>query len=190
MSEGDCSPEAVRALGNQARTATLLVSFLTTTTYKVAAMYILKEYAALTGLALLLGAVLVAISGLGYMLALAGATFLRASREFVSRADVLQTVLARRSAVQVWIPRRSSVLVMLLLLVQPVVSNAQKAASPQPTDVPFTFNVSVDEVVLHATVKNREGASVAGRHCRIAPQQVPLRARPDAVDDAISPAVF
>jgi len=125
-------------------------------------MYILKEYAALTGLALLLGAVLVAISGLGYMLAVAGATFLRASREFVSRANVLQTVLARRSAVQVWIPRRSSVLVMLLLLVQPVVSNAQKAASPQPTDVPFTFNVSVDEVVLHATVKDRKGAPVAG----------------------------
>ena len=50
----------------------------------------------------------------------------------------------------------------LILLVQPVVSQAQKAASPQPTDVPFTFNVSVDEVVLHATVKDRKGAPVVG----------------------------
>ena len=43
-----------------------------------------------------------------------------------------------------------------------VVSRAQQAAPVPPPDARYTINVSVDEVVLHATVRDRKGNPVPG----------------------------
>ena len=51
---------------------------------------------------------------------------------------------------------------VISLLMSPAAAQAQQATpSPRP-DSPYTINVSVDEVVLHATVRNRKGTPVAG----------------------------
>src|SRR4051812_40637305 len=50
---------------------------------------------------------------------------------------------------------------VLTLLFLPSVAAQQIPLSPAP-DSPYTISVSVDEVVLHATVKNRKGTPVAG----------------------------
>ncbi len=50
----------------------------------------------------------------------------------------------------------------IFLSIVPAVAGAQQATQSQPSDAPYTFNVSVDEVVLHVTVRNREGTPVAG----------------------------
>ena len=50
----------------------------------------------------------------------------------------------------------------ILLLISPPVANSQQPVPNGSTDVPYTINVSVDEVVLHATVRNRKGTAVAG----------------------------
>src|SRR5690242_2813937 len=39
---------------------------------------------------------------------------------------------------------------------------AQQPAQPQVPDARYTINVGVDEVLLHATVRNRKGTPVAG----------------------------
>ncbi|MGH9524036.1 MAG: VWA domain-containing protein, partial [Terriglobales bacterium] len=57
---------------------------------------------------------------------------------------------------------RSIFVLLLLLLVLPLASSAQEPARPAPAETPFTINVSVDEVVLHATVRNNKGTPVAG----------------------------
>lgn len=52
-------------------------------------------------------------------------------------------------------------IISFLISVLPFGDGQQTAPPPQP-DTPFTINVSVDEVVLHATVRNRRGTPVAG----------------------------
>lgn len=48
------------------------------------------------------------------------------------------------------------------LLMLPAVARAQQVTPPPPPDARYTINVRVDEVVLHATVRNRKGTPVAG----------------------------
>jgi len=48
------------------------------------------------------------------------------------------------------------------LLVLPTAAHAQQAPLALPPDAHYTINVSVDEVVLHATVRNHRGTPVAG----------------------------
>jgi Ca-activated chloride channel family protein len=50
---------------------------------------------------------------------------------------------------------------IISFLMLPAVGRAQQA-KPSPPDGPFTINVSVQEVVLHATVRNHRGTPVAG----------------------------
>jgi Ca-activated chloride channel family protein len=50
----------------------------------------------------------------------------------------------------------------ICLLMLTAVAGAQQAASSTSTDAGYTINVGVDEVLLHATVRNRKGAPVAG----------------------------
>jgi Ca-activated chloride channel homolog len=51
---------------------------------------------------------------------------------------------------------------IISLLMLPAIARAQQDKPSPPPDVPFTINVSVDEVVLHATVRNNKGTPVAG----------------------------
>ena len=48
------------------------------------------------------------------------------------------------------------------LLMLSALTRAQQAAGSRPLDAPYTINVSVGEVVLHASVQNRRGTPVAG----------------------------
>jgi Ca-activated chloride channel homolog len=50
----------------------------------------------------------------------------------------------------------------LVLSIVPVLAGAQEATTSPSSDSPYTINVSVDEVVLHATVRNGRGTTVAG----------------------------
>jgi Ca-activated chloride channel family protein len=52
--------------------------------------------------------------------------------------------------------------IMLALSAASTLSQAQQTVPPVATTPNFTINVSVEEVVLHATVKNRKGAPVSG----------------------------
>jgi VWFA-related protein len=49
-----------------------------------------------------------------------------------------------------------------LILAMPSITLGQQARPPQPVQNDFTFNVNVHEVLLHATVRNKKGAPVAG----------------------------
>ena len=53
-------------------------------------------------------------------------------------------------------------MVMLFPPAMTVVSHAQQAAPTPPPDARYTINISVDEVVLHATVRDRNGNPVPG----------------------------
>jgi Ca-activated chloride channel family protein len=61
----------------------------------------------------------------------------------------------------VLLPGAAPVLIILMLLLLTSVAAQQTTTSPAP-DNPYTISVSVDEVVLHATVKNRKGTPIAG----------------------------
>lgn len=50
----------------------------------------------------------------------------------------------------------------LLFFMLPAVLSAQQAAPTSPPDSRYTINVSVREVVVHATVRDRKGTPVAG----------------------------
>lgn len=50
----------------------------------------------------------------------------------------------------------------IFLSIVPAVAGAQQATPSPASEAPYTFNVSVDEVVLHATVRDRAGTPVAG----------------------------
>ena len=50
----------------------------------------------------------------------------------------------------------------IFISILPVVAGAQQATTSPADDSPYTINVSVDEVVLHATVRNGRGTSVSG----------------------------
>jgi Ca-activated chloride channel homolog len=67
-----------------------------------------------------------------------------------------------RTALLTTSPAKYLSTIVLALLVLPTPSQSQQVTQPQPSDPNFTINVSVDEVVLHATVKNRKGTPVAG----------------------------
>jgi Ca-activated chloride channel homolog len=51
---------------------------------------------------------------------------------------------------------------MIFLLMMPAATWGQQAANPTAADDHYTISVSVDEVVLHATVRTRRGTPVAG----------------------------
>jgi len=51
---------------------------------------------------------------------------------------------------------------LISLLALPGIVHAQQATPSPPSDSGYTVSVNVDEVVLHATVRNRRGAPVAG----------------------------
>ncbi len=51
---------------------------------------------------------------------------------------------------------------IISLLLLPAVARSQQATPSPPPDAPYTINVSVNEVLLHATVRNRRGTPVAG----------------------------
>ena len=57
------------------------------------------------------------------------------------------------------IRRCAAVVIVAFVLAIPSASHSQQV---MPTDKDFTFNVNVHEVLLHATVRNRKGAPVAG----------------------------
>ncbi|MCU1286739.1 MAG: von Willebrand factor, type [Acidobacteriales bacterium] len=61
---------------------------------------------------------------------------------------------------QAGVSRRLVALVCVLALAQ--LLNAQQTAGSSAPDSKYTINVSVREVVLHATVRNRKGTPVAG----------------------------
>jgi Ca-activated chloride channel homolog len=50
----------------------------------------------------------------------------------------------------------------IFLSILPAVAGAQQTTPSPSSDASFTINVSVDEVVLHATVRNGRGTTVAG----------------------------
>lgn len=58
--------------------------------------------------------------------------------------------------------KHAPALLATFLFILPAIVHAQQHATTQPAQVPFTINVSVDEVLLHATVENRRGAPVSG----------------------------
>ena len=50
----------------------------------------------------------------------------------------------------------------ICFLILPAGAGAQQATPSPLSEIPYTINVSVDEVILHATVRNGSGTSVAG----------------------------
>jgi len=70
----------------------------------------------------------------------------------------MRTVRVRITAP--WLAGSLAVIFALLVLV--AVAHTQQAKPLPPSDTPYTINVSVDEVVLHATVRNRKGTPVTG----------------------------
>lgn len=56
----------------------------------------------------------------------------------------------------------AALLLATILLLLATVAVPQQPAPPAPSDSPFTIAVSVDEVVLHASVRNHHGTPVAG----------------------------
>src|SRR5689334_3657447 len=59
----------------------------------------------------------------------------------------------------------SSSLPLLVTFLCPLLATfvcAQQPAIPLSSDAPYTINVSVDEVLLHATVRNSAGTPVSG----------------------------
>jgi Ca-activated chloride channel family protein len=117
-------------------------------------MYLLREYGAFAILACGLAAALLAMCGIGYLLKLVSAKFLSGIRAYSHRVGSLDIPVP---AVRTTTQASAAVLLLLALL---SVSHAQTPAPPP--DSPYTINVSVDEVVVHATVRNRKGTPVAG----------------------------
>jgi Ca-activated chloride channel family protein len=113
-------------------------------------MFLLHEFAACVLLALMVTAVLVVVYGIGCLLKHTAAMLLRGSRA----ARFHQTGFNRL------ISRFSSLFAVSLLLL--VAAHSQETRPSVPSDSPYTINVSVDEVVLHVTVRNRKGTPVAG----------------------------
>jgi VWFA-related protein len=59
-------------------------------------------------------------------------------------------------------PLAAPLLTIVTVLLMPAVTCAQQTAAGAPPDVRYTISVNVEEVVLHATVRNRKGTPVAG----------------------------
>jgi len=59
------------------------------------------------------------------------------------------------------IRKSAALLTVTLALAVPSITSGQQAKQ-QPPQKDFTFNVNVHEVLLHATVRNKKGAPVAG----------------------------
>lgn len=116
-------------------------------------MFAIREFAVLLLIVLILG-VLVAVFvsalwGIAYLLKRAVTHFARAAaahRAVPMRAVALVPVLC--------------VLALAFFVLHPIADRAQQVAAAPPDD--YTINVSVNEVVLHATVRNRRGTPVAG----------------------------
>src|SRR3954470_13869391 len=119
-------------------------------------MYILREYAAFGFLALLLTASLVGLCGFGYVVKVVGFRSIAALRDFRLTVPMQLNVLRGKAF------RSRYLLVLVLVPALSLMLRAQKPASPGGSESPYTINVSVDEVVLHATVRNRKGTPVAG----------------------------
>jgi Ca-activated chloride channel family protein len=119
-------------------------------------MYILREYAAFGFIALLLTVSLVALCGIGYVVKVMGFRSMAVLRDFRFPVPM------RLMPVRVKAFRSRYLLLFVLVPALSLMLRAQKPAAPAASDSPYTINVSVDEVVLHATVRNRKGTPVAG----------------------------
>ncbi|HSE49258.1 MAG TPA: VWA domain-containing protein [Terriglobales bacterium] len=116
-------------------------------------MFAIREYAAVLSMLLIAGALLAVAAlllwGIVYLLKTAATHAGRAvaaSRAVPTRAVALVPILC--------------VLALAFFVLHPVADRAQQIAAAPPDD--YTINVSVNEVVLHATVRNHKGAPVAG----------------------------
>ena len=120
-------------------------------------MFVLRQY---TGFVLLMFVPLAALFAsctVGYLLAVAGKKLTRvlvalAFRKHVASGGEDMNMRAIRT-----LPLAA---VCLLLFATSAI--AQQPAQPQAPDAHYTINVGVDEVLLHATVRNHKGAPVAG----------------------------
>jgi len=113
-------------------------------------MFLLREFAVCVLAALMITAVLVVVCGIGYLLKLTATMLLR----------TFHAARFRRSGLKTLVIRFSSLFAIVLFLL--VAARSQETKPSAPPDVPYTINVSVDEVVLHLTVRNRKGTPVAG----------------------------
>src|SRR3954453_15685697 len=119
-------------------------------------MYILREYAAFGFLALLLTVSLVGLCGFGYVVKVVGFRSIAALRDF--RLSVPMQLMPPR--VKAFRSRYLFVLVLVPAL--SLMLRAQKPVAPAASESPYTIKISADEVILHATVRNRKGTPVAG----------------------------
>jgi Ca-activated chloride channel family protein len=141
-------------------------------------LYILWEYVFCVFLAAMLVGFLGAAGALGYLLKAAGMTLIRTLRTAMLRPAMHEVPrrLSPARARMVWQRGRSvmgmrsvstglagPLLAFVTLTMLPAASLAQQAEPPPPQpDAPYTIAVSVDEVLLHATVRRRRGPPVAG----------------------------
>lgn len=115
-------------------------------------MFIVREYAACLLLALLLAALVVA--GYGIFLALkAGYRIAARTVRSLRGAQIPETHVARIA---------SLFTVFFLIVLLSAARANQPSASQSGRDDGYTIKVSVDQVVLHATVRNRRGTPVSG----------------------------
>lgn len=116
-------------------------------------MFLIREFAAVSIMAsLTMAAIAVAVLSVGCILKSIGSVFLR-----VLSATRMRGNRIRKAAVS-----STCLSAAISLLMSPAVAVAQQPAPHTAPDAPFTINVSVDEVVLHATVRNRKGTPVSG----------------------------
>jgi VWFA-related protein len=99
---------------------------------------------------------MMAAYGLYRLLRVTGSAFVRMIRSVVKRRREVATVTIESA--------RLVAIATLILLLLPTMARAQQAPPPTAAepDPGFTVKVKVDEVVLHATVRNRRGTPVAG----------------------------
>ena len=121
-------------------------------------MFVLRECLACVLLLLILAAPLAVLlllaCGVGY---LSKATYRRLMGTLSAKAQVVEAHTHQIS--------KAAAPVLLLFLLFPAALCAQNtppASSQGPPDAHYTINVSVREVLLHATVRNRNGTPVAG----------------------------
>jgi Ca-activated chloride channel family protein len=100
-------------------------------------MFMMNEYAACVLLVIALSALVLMVCGIVYLLKAATEIAMRLIRATVYPA-------------------------IIFLLMVPAVMWGQQVAAPSAAEDHYTISVSVDEVVLHATVRNHRGTPVAG----------------------------
>jgi Ca-activated chloride channel homolog len=113
------------------------------------AVYVMSEIGFCLLLVIALGVVIALLAGFGYLLKL----FCTMLWRKIEAADRRRPVLAPA--------RRALSLALIAVLLASAHALAQQSA-PKTNGGDYTVNVSVDEVVLHATVRNARGTPVAG----------------------------